>query len=279
MCALRAVLKVLSRETNGFSLIEMAIVLAIMGIVAGLSIPALTHFQQLEREKTTKKHQEMILHALGTFGAREGFIPSAAPNSSDGISKQGQRIGYVPYRKLGLPSAVTLDGWGHPIRYAVDSSVIFVGAEGDRPICKADQNFNLRLIDDQGNDKRGNGILAVVLVSEGPAFGNPRSPQEKANCTGETFYALSYKDIQNAPFRHLVTFATTNNLMAYYGGYPCQKAPPQITFSNATPDRRGLLHPENPSFQGHQSRSITPPTSSRNTPTVTFARDGFWNKN
>ena len=51
-------------SSAGFSLLEMTIVLAIMGVLGGFALPFLTHQVEQARHKKTREHQKEVIEAL-----------------------------------------------------------------------------------------------------------------------------------------------------------------------------------------------------------------------
>jgi len=54
---------------DGFSLIELAIVLAIIGILGGLTIPLLTHQMERSKLEVTRRHHQEIVDRLASYVA------------------------------------------------------------------------------------------------------------------------------------------------------------------------------------------------------------------
>jgi prepilin-type N-terminal cleavage/methylation domain-containing protein len=236
----------------GFSLLEIAIVLVIIGIVLGAGMPSLLRYREQACFKETKERQELITRAIATYVVAHGKLPCPAHPSdkklAPGTSMErcvdnGQTVGIVPYRTLGLSEMQVKDGFRRYMTYAVFAE----GANdpenlgGESRFCSIKKNSTLKLLDLTEkpliSDKDDKDFLAMILISHGPmghgAFtggdpdrlkaGNP-SKQELVNGDATmTFYDGPYH-MGDKPFRNIVKWTTRNNLMGIYGGDPCNPA-------------------------------------------------------
>jgi len=114
----------------GFSLVEMAIVLVILGfVIAALLLPL-----QAQRDQNFRVQTENTLavaqKALLGYAQAKGRLPCPAPvGSASGLEDPlggtacTVKAGYLPATTLGLQptnsSGLLVDGWNNPIRYAV----------------------------------------------------------------------------------------------------------------------------------------------------------------
>lgn len=105
---------------QGYSLIEIAIVLIIVGIMAGYGMPMLTGMQQNAKNQVTHKHQDHIIHALAGYALINGKLPLPLDTFS---SKGGILIGFVPHLELGISEDLTKDGFGNHMVYVVAKSM------------------------------------------------------------------------------------------------------------------------------------------------------------
>ena len=111
------------KKQSGFSLVEIAIVLVIVGLMVGGLLTPLT--MQLEQRKAadTQRALEEAREALVGFAVRYGYLPCPAISASDGQEDRSgsrctdeRRDGYLPWATLGLAK---LDAWHHLYRYSV----------------------------------------------------------------------------------------------------------------------------------------------------------------
>ena len=117
----------------GFTLIEMAIVLVIVGLLlGGLLMPLSTQMEQ-KRIGETEKYIEQIKEALLGYAAANGRLPCPATAASNGLeSPAGGGIctnpynGFLPAVTLGLSpinnAGQAIDAWNTPIRYATTTA-------------------------------------------------------------------------------------------------------------------------------------------------------------
>ncbi|OGQ98442.1 MAG: prepilin-type N-terminal cleavage/methylation domain-containing protein [Deltaproteobacteria bacterium RIFOXYD12_FULL_55_16] len=118
----------------GFTLVEMAIVLVIVGLLlGGLLMPLATQMEQ-KRISETKKAMDEANEALLGFVVRTGYLPCPAISATNGLEDRtgssctgGKRQGFLPWATL---SVAKLDGWNHLFRYSAtpaftDSATLF----------------------------------------------------------------------------------------------------------------------------------------------------------
>lgn len=123
---------------RGFTLVEMAIVLLIVGLLlGGLLMPLSTQMEQ-KRTSETEKYLEQVKEALLGFAAANGRLPCPASNASAGLESfaaggnaanglcSNFYDGFLPAVTLGLTpintAGLAIDAWNTPIHYAVYST-------------------------------------------------------------------------------------------------------------------------------------------------------------
>lgn len=271
--------KILQRQLSGFSLIEAAFFLLIVGIAASLTFPFLTTFQNMERHKVTESNQRQIFQVLAGYALTHYKLPppstpELAGKKEASYVKNGKIacVGILPYQELGLPESIAKDGYGHWFTYAVTRQLVNEYGRNDDNVAKKKtpivnnkalqagyfcETFTsgLNVISSAGDsvfnitDKKD--MIAVVLVSHGPkgtgAFHpilNERlpveNPFEQTNAIDdETFVTQTNQNI-NTGFNHKTYWVTRNNLMAIYGKRPCQ------SFTKGKTDVAKLVEPSEP---------------------------------
>lgn len=119
-----------SKRLAGFSLVEMAIVILIAGIMMGAGLSLLAVKQAAAQFDVTQKHQETIKQALINYLGKNKRLPCPVDPASPTTGIEGRSAtatlppcfkysGVVPYAELGLDRAAALDGWENFIDYVV----------------------------------------------------------------------------------------------------------------------------------------------------------------
>ena len=121
-----------SRRQGGFSLIELAIVILIMGLVLGGIAMPLSVQRENARIKQGAEQLAAVQSAIEGFAMVNGRLPCPATPASDGVADSSgggctAQHGFVPATTLNLSGArnddnLLLDPWGAPLRYSVTAS-------------------------------------------------------------------------------------------------------------------------------------------------------------
>lgn len=219
----------------GFSLIEMAVVLIIIGLIGGITLPSLKAMLDWQKAAITAQNQEKILYALASYAIQNKTLPYAESplSSQEKAHKTTRRRGIVPYAALGLPESTAKDGYHHWFTYVVDDYYTVIPKIGSPMPLQQPTN---RLCEKQIhlnplNIKGLQDSVAVVLISHGPqgrgAYPNPLKSEglgsdEKQNATSETeIIDRPISQDPHNPFSHKVVWVTASNLLALYGHAPC----------------------------------------------------------
>jgi prepilin-type N-terminal cleavage/methylation domain-containing protein len=141
-----------SRRQSGFTLVEIAIVLLIVGLMIGGVIAPLG--AQLDQKKVsdTRRAMEDAREALFGFALRNGYLPCPAISATNGLEDRvgsacTKRYGYLPWSTLGV---ARLDGWNRLIGYSVtpgfSDSVILFTLKTPRDITVATRDSSGQLV-------------------------------------------------------------------------------------------------------------------------------------
>jgi general secretion pathway protein G len=119
------------RSGRGFSLVEMLVAVAIIGLLVGLVGPAAMRQLQGSRVKTTEAQIVQIRTALDIFQIDTGRLPTEGEGLAALISNPGAISGWNgPYLRDGR---MPVDAWGEAFIYRYDGTtvqVISLGADG-----------------------------------------------------------------------------------------------------------------------------------------------------
>ncbi|MBF0182041.1 MAG: prepilin-type N-terminal cleavage/methylation domain-containing protein [Magnetococcales bacterium] len=171
------------KKTNGFTLIEMAMVLVVLGILlGGLLGPLATQLEQTRRRKADADLEEIRL-AISGHALLHGRLPcptdgrdgheARAPDGACTIpptSHDSAIIGVLPWETLGVGR---FDPWGKRYTYAVDPA--FTRSASGTP-----ENRLGRLKVRFGAD-----ATPAVFLSHGP-----NGPQERENANHDPLFSL-----------------------------------------------------------------------------------------
>ena len=150
-----------SRRIQGFTLLEMAVVLLIIALIVGGAVASLALVLERQRVADSQDRLDLIQKALLDYSTAKGYLPCpadittaettapfgigtgsgvanpaacvppacipgcAAANFNDGGNTYA---GMIPTKSLGLPDEAAIDGWGMRIFYAVDQRLTVPGA-------------------------------------------------------------------------------------------------------------------------------------------------------
>ncbi len=203
----------LSSRNNGFTLIEMAIVLLIMALAIGGGLAVISSQAEYQKFKETQKALEEAKEALIGYAASRGgagnpYLPcpdrttgaGANDGAEDRVGGAGTNCvvleGNLPWVTLGLTG---LDGWNNRIRYRISQQAFATGFNTS--------TAGALTINNAAGTNLATGI-PVVLVSHGPngwgaissggvAIGNP--PAANVNETENTGVAANAIYVSNPP--------------------------------------------------------------------------------
>lgn len=224
------------KQEKGFTLIEVAIVLVIGGILLASASALLLNYMKKVQFSTTERRLEAVDEALALFLSLNGRYPcpadpaaliddpggnfgvevatcNLAANAPNGRGGRIVRIGDVPVRTLNLPDDFIGDSWGGRFTYAITEALADPAGTYNRDegaIFIRDSNNNEVAVIPGSVPPQG-GIAHYAIVSHGvnnsgatALAGGGATPctagtQEEENCNGD------------AIFRSTMLLATANN--------------------------------------------------------------------
>lgn len=209
---------------RGFTLLEMAVVLMILGLLLGGLLGNLGTMQARQREERTLRLHEDIREALLVFAVVNRRLPCpAAPATADNVAGAGVErpptavgctggaVGVLPWVTLGLSQT---DGWGRRFTYRVTPAfarlapAITLASVGDGMI--QNRTFVAQAIQlpvvivSHGADAAGSRNTAGALAGAGP------NPLQQENADGDAIFVA---DTPAAGFDDLVGFVPTTLLL------------------------------------------------------------------
>lgn len=115
-------------QQAGFSLLELAIVLVILGIIGGMSLPLLTAHATRAAFLKTFSNQDYVVNALAAFVEKNRRFPCPAEpqktGAQFGLAQESCRMekakGIIPFKTLGISEAYARDGFKRFITYCVE---------------------------------------------------------------------------------------------------------------------------------------------------------------
>jgi len=231
----------------GFTLIEVAIALIIIGILAGTALPSLLRYRQATLISQTRGKQETLLKTIAAYALAYGQLPCPADPDQKGLERTSchnftTSMGIIPYHSLGLPESAARDAFNRYMTYVVHPhSHVRFGSDTTTlsDICRISKGQHTLQLKDKYHQNLipetiQHDFVAVILISHGPtghgAYKGRGKTQIRTESAGNEeeinakigpiFYNLPFK-LNDNPFRHIVTGVTRNNLMAQYGHKPC----------------------------------------------------------
>ncbi|MDR0662040.1 MAG: type II secretion system GspH family protein [Holosporales bacterium] len=197
----------------GFSLLEVAIALMVLGVLSSILIGSVRTTQKHMQLRTTQERMEMIFASLAAYALRHARLPPPY-NPQD----ESSCVGKVPCQDLGLPPYVAQDGWGQAFFYAVQKTLTTTEAlsfenseilSGEKSFCDTVQG-ELRaqeLLSEEGQPDPSR-LIAIILFSSA-GVSPVTSPFEGSVLNEEKA-------------RHgIVRWVTRDVLMSSYGHHPC----------------------------------------------------------
>jgi prepilin-type N-terminal cleavage/methylation domain-containing protein len=194
-------------RTLGFTLMEMAIVLVVIGLLLSGGLMAVSPIVQGTKVADTQQRLDRIEEALILYVIRNGCLPCPADGSVAGLdgSAVGENTTYtsqcladaaasttcgaavidpnggdavVPWAALGLSQTDTTDGWGNLIKYVVDGPSVALNSTSMVRTPPAGYPAGVLEVRDAtpGGPALITEVAAYVLISHGTDMRGARAP-------------------------------------------------------------------------------------------------------
>jgi len=164
-----AVMFIAPRKSSGFTLVEMAMVLMIIGLLLGGLVPTISAQMETQRIGETRRQMSEIKNALTGFAIINGVFPCPADGTiATGESGAGIKVsdcssgasGVLPWATLGVSET---DAWGRRFTYRVTPAFANDAVHFN---LSSSPNLDVGLTTSL-TDKSVAGDVPVVIVSHG----------------------------------------------------------------------------------------------------------------
>lgn len=216
---------------QGFSLLELCVVLAVLGILGASSLSVMGARLNSAHEKVTKEHQELALKVLANHALRNHALPCPSADAQ-GIARPSclnpsEALGYLPFRTLGISDKIAKDGWGHMMRYGVEPRLTQISPEIGQDLLESlcTQNEGTLQVSRAGQSvlaSNSKDLIALVLYSQGTAYPQGQSPSERTNeASSLVFTDMPLSTNPENLHRHMLVWATRDHLFSQHGHFSC----------------------------------------------------------
>ena len=119
-----------AHKARGFTLVQMAVIVLMLGLFIGSTLSFLTSEDDINHEKITRDRMQKIALALHNYAEQKGSLPCASwenisiGDAADCSGSTQSFQGIVPFKTLGLAQTDIIDGYGNPFTYVVSDAVL-----------------------------------------------------------------------------------------------------------------------------------------------------------
>ena len=146
---------------NGFTLLEIAIVMVIIGILAGGGVSMMRVLTERKARNATADYLQMVRTSLVSFAENNGRLPWADGNG-DGAEDNGTANGTLPYLTLQISPS---DAYKRMLRYEVN---VNLAANRSASCAALRSGLTVRPMVVDGDGSATAFSVAAVMVSAGP---------------------------------------------------------------------------------------------------------------
>lgn len=197
------------RNVAGFSLVEMAIVLAIVGLLLGALLPTLSSQIEQQRRTETRKYMDEVRDALLGYAIANKRLPCPAANDNGSAqatcTTTASQFGKLPYKDLGVTDK---DAFGSVLVYAVTKEFAVntftlntLGTANTMAVCPSASNCPATYLTNNA---------VVVVVSRGANWASATSTDELENTNNNENFVS--KDFVQGGYDDLVLWISPNTL-------------------------------------------------------------------
>ena len=230
---------------SGYTLIELSVVIALLGIMAGSALNLAARAAERDRIQETNAILDSVQFALKVYFKQHNTLPCPAdPTLAVNNNAFGRAVapctaaaaqfsphagsesvqGALPVKTLGLPIDYAFDSWKQQIRYVVHKDYTVRNADPTLGPTVTKQNANpahLTIIDELGNEMQSNipeNGVTYILISHGKDKAGARSESavESAPCPATPSLENENCDTANLFIFRDAPINETNNLPAYF---------------------------------------------------------------
>jgi prepilin-type N-terminal cleavage/methylation domain-containing protein len=194
----------LIKKNDGFSLMEMAIVLTIVGLLLAGLLPTLSNQIGQQRLSETRKYMNDVREALVGYAIINNHLPCPDTND-DGVSENPctTQYGKLPYNDLGV---LNTDSYGNSLTYAVTAAfassppnTFTLSTTGIMRVCTTVSCTSALATS-----------AVAVIVSRGENWGNSPTSDEAENTNSDSTFVS--RDFEAGGFDDILLWVSTNTL-------------------------------------------------------------------
>lgn len=194
---------------RGFTLVELAIVTLIVGILMGSGLIGMSAYMKNQQVKETQRLIDEAREALLGYAAANGRLPCPATAASAGVEAPPgggactNADGFLPHVTLNMPggqnNGLLLDAWASPIRYAVTTAsggaaTTTDGIKGllmstfataaDLKVCSTSTGITATACSSPATTLASNAVAVIYSLGANAGTGVAGRPDEAANQDG-----------------------------------------------------------------------------------------------